>query len=241
MASPHTLAKWKCWKEAGRFGLLCSQWPQWGWRAKSSHVCILTLSFSLNSLEISLIQSWKVALGHSSQCFFKLHGQLLIVVISLWNSGATKNYKNSRLGRTYQSQFRVFFYVVELALILQCNGEVLTCFWPFAELLKCIRWTEIYFKHKNRLILFWLMKFLGWSFGRLKPVYQSPKSFGYGPDCESRLRDGNKAFSFSKNHLVIFWNSDDRMHSDFFHPLLHCILASYVNDPSFWVKMDFFS
>ena len=108
-----------------------------------------------------------MALGHSSQCFFKLHGQLLIVVISLWNSGATKNYKNSRLGRTYQSQFRVFFYVVELALILQCNGEVLTCFWPFAELLKCIRWTEIYFKHKNRLILFWLMKFLGWSFGRL--------------------------------------------------------------------------
>ena len=60
--------------------------------------------------------------------FSKLHGHLQIVVISLWNSGTTKNYKNNRLGRTYQSQFRVFFYVVELALFLIRIGEVLKRF-----------------------------------------------------------------------------------------------------------------
>ena len=60
--------------------------------------------------------------------FSRLHGHLQIIMISLWNSGTTKNYKNNRLRRTYQQQFRVFFYVVELALFLICNGKVLKRF-----------------------------------------------------------------------------------------------------------------
>ena len=38
------------------------------------------------------------------------------------------------------------------------------------------------------------MKFFGIIFLAPKPVYQSPKPLGYGPDCENVLRDGNKAF-----------------------------------------------
>ena len=60
--------------------------------------------------------------------FFQLHGHLQIAVISSWNSGTTINYKNSSLGRTYESQFRVIFYVAELALFLIYNGEVLKFF-----------------------------------------------------------------------------------------------------------------
>ena len=154
-----------------------------------------------------------------------------------------KNYKNSRLGRTYQSQFRVFFYVVELTLFLICNGYVLKRFdrfkscWNVSDARKYIlsKIIDLYFIDSWKIfgIIFWAPKL----------VYHPPKLFGCGPDCESGLRDGNKAFCLSlcKNDLAMFWNSDDRMYSNFFHPLAYFILAPYVNDPSFWVKMELVS
>ena len=52
---------------------------------------------------------------------------------------------------------------MNISIITQffCNVDVLQCFWPFKELLKHVRCTEIYFKYNNRLIFFWCLNFLG--------------------------------------------------------------------------------
>ena len=49
--------------------------------------------------------------------------------------------------------------------------------------MKCIKYTEIYFKQKNRLTLFWLQKFLGHIFWVPKLLHWSPKASSYSPQC----------------------------------------------------------
>ena len=103
---PHTVAFWKCWKEAGGFG--CTLNTLNGAEGQSYlKVCILTLSFSLKCLKNGQIQAWKVAFMWTFQLtshdvFFKLHMQLQMfgmpvskmVWLRLWSDAAPTFYSN---------------------------------------------------------------------------------------------------------------------------------------------------
>ena len=87
--------------------------------------------------------------------------------------------KNGILGRAYycNSCFCLWGWA-SIFFFFLCTREVLE--WLFEELLKYIKYTDIYFKRNSRFILFWFMEFSGTLFGRSNRYTGLRKRSDYG-------------------------------------------------------------